>query len=83
MAIAKTDWEQYRATNSDILPDIFFRVLQDGDESMETEAEDENGSKTKLIRAHKMLRNKPRFQSKLLWPVEDDGGGDGGEGDNL
>ena len=72
MAIAKTDWEQYRATNSEILPDIFFRVLQDRDENMETEAEDENCEKTNMIRAHKMLLagTSPVFKANFFGPMK-------------
>ena len=70
MAIAKADWEQYRATNSDILPDIFFRVLQDRDENIETEAEDED--KAKMIRAHKMLLagTSPVFKANFFGPMK-------------
>ena len=72
MAIAKTDWEQYRATNSDILPDIFFRVLQDRDENIETEAQDENEDKAKMIRAHKMLLAgaSPVFKANFFGPMK-------------
>ena len=56
MAIARTDWEQYRDLNSDIPPDIFFRVSEDSrrDENIEVETEEE-GDKTKMIGAHKLL----------------------------
>ena len=55
MAIVNTDWEQYRATNSNIPPDIFFKVLQGGnnnEENIEMEGEDD---KIDLIGAHKLL----------------------------
>ena len=50
MSIANTDWEQFRAANSKIPPDIFFKVLQDSNN--EEKLEDD---KTDLIGAHKLL----------------------------
>ena len=54
MAIVNTDWEQYRAANSSIPPDIFFKVLEstNNEENIEMEAEDD---KINLIGAHKLL----------------------------
>ena len=65
MAIVRTDWEQFRNANSDIPPDIFFRVSQDstGDENVEMKNED----KTKMIGAHKLLLagTSPVFQANF------------------
>ena len=53
-SITTTDWEQYRVANSDIPPNIFFRVVEGGDkeENIDTELED---NKTDLIPAHKIF----------------------------
>ena len=51
MALAKTDWKQYRAANSEIPPDIFFQVLPSKstrDRNIEME-EEEEVDKTKMI----------------------------------
>ena len=53
-SITTTDWEQYRVANSDIPPNIFFRVVEGGDkeENIDPELED---NKTDLIPAHKIF----------------------------
>ena len=74
MAIATTDWEQYRDADSDNPPDIFFRVLEGRrEESIETEAK---GDKNKMIGAHKMLLagTSPVFKANFYGPMKMEGG---------
>ena len=69
----KTDWEHYRDTNSDIPPDIFFRVFEGSrrDENIEMEMEGE-GDKTRMIGAHKLLLagTSPVFRANFFGPMK-------------
>ena len=73
MALAKTDWKQYRATNSEIPLDIFFPVLPSKstrDRNIEME-EEEEVDKTNMIGAHKLLLAgaSPVFRANFFGPM--------------
>ena len=73
MALAKTDWKQYRATNSEIPLDIFFQVLPSKsprDRNIEME-EEEEVDKTNMIGAHKLLLAgaSPVFRANFFGPM--------------
>ena len=72
MALAKTDWKQYRGTNSEIPPDIFFQVLRSStrNENIEMEKKEEV-DKTNMIAAHKLLLAgaSPVFRANFFGPL--------------
>ena len=67
MSIANTDWGRFRAANSKMPPDIFFKVLQEGnnEEEIGMKADED---KTDLIGAHKFLLGgtSPVFQANFF-----------------
>ena len=72
MALAKTDWKQYRGTNSEIPPDIFFQVLRSStrNENIEMEKKEE-ADKTNMIAGHKLLLAgaSPVFRANFFGPL--------------